>query len=270
VKAWLPKGSRGAAVAVAILALAAALAGYWISREPASDLASPMRTVAPGLVRLDTPEGDRLLFESEAHTAFLPLISHFETQKSLTHCGPASIAMVLHALELPAPPAAAYGPYRLFTQENVLNELTDSIISDQAVERRGMSLADVAHVLRAYGASVDIHHAGASGIEMFRTLAVDYLGNPGRHVIVNYSRSALGQEGPGHISPLGAYDADSDRFLILDVSRYKAPAVWVSTERLFEAMAEPVGPGKTRTRGFLLIRKLSDIDHNGAPATAPT
>jgi hypothetical protein len=54
------------------------------------------------------------------------------------------------------------------------------------------------------------------------------------------------------------------------VSRYKAPAVWLSTERLFEAMVEPVGPGKTRTRGFLLIRKLSNIDRNSAPATAPT
>ena len=72
-------------------------------------------------------------------------------------------------------------------------------------------------------------------------------------MIVNYSRAALGQDGPGHISPLGAYDADSDRFLILDVSRYKAPAVWVLAERLFAAMAEPIGPD-AGTRGFLLIR----------------
>jgi hypothetical protein len=72
-------------------------------------------------------------------------------------------------------------------------------------------------------------------------------------VIVNYSRTALGQDGPGHISPLGAYDTDSDRFLILDVSRYKAPAVWVPAEQLFAAMAEPIGPD-AGTRGFLLIR----------------
>jgi hypothetical protein len=64
----------------------------------------------------------------------------------------------------------------------------------------------------------------------------------------------MGQEGHRHISPLGAYDADTDRFLILGVSRYKAPAVWTPTERLFTSMAGPLGPGKIETRGFLLIR----------------
>jgi Phytochelatin synthase len=34
---------------------------------------------------------------------------------------------------------------------------------------------------------------------------------------------AIGQEQGGHISPLAAYDAETDRFLILDVSRYKYP-----------------------------------------------
>jgi hypothetical protein len=64
---------------------------------------------------------------------------------------------------------------------------------------------------------------------------------------------------------LGAYDADSDRFLILDVSRYKAPAVWVSAQRLFRAMAEPLGPGHVRTRGFLLIRSASGNRGDVAP-----
>jgi hypothetical protein len=34
-------------------------------------------------------------------------------------------------------------------------------------------------------------------------------------VIVNYLRMALGQERGGHISPLAAYDAETDRFLAL-------------------------------------------------------
>ncbi len=255
VNVWLSQGGRGV---VLTGILAATLAGSAVITRggPGSDLGPPTRTVAPGLVGLDAPAGQRLLFESEARAAFLPLISHFETQKSLAHCGPAAIAMVLNALEVPAPTVAAYGSYRLFTQDNVLNERTDAITSDSSVARRGMSLADVAQVLRAYGTSVEIHYAGSSRVEMFRRLAVDHLASPGRHVIVNYSRSALGQDGPGHISPLGAYDADSDRFLILDVSRYKAPAVWVATERLFRAMAEPIKPGSERTRGFLLIRAV--------------
>lgn len=245
----MPRIALAATVAAAMVAIVL-VTDPWFSRD-SSDLASQTRTVAPGLVRLDAPEGRQLLFESEAHEAFLPLVSHFETQKSLAHCGPASIVMVLNALAVPAP--MAFGSYRLFTQDNVFNALTDPIISDRTVARRGMALIDVARVLRAYGLSVDVRYADRSSIDEFRDQAAEHLRQPASHVIVNYSRSALGQDGPGHISPLGAYDADSDRFLILDVSRYKAPAVWVLAEQLFEAMAEPIGPG-AGTRGFLLIR----------------
>lgn len=275
MKALSSKVGRGGVFAVGIAA--AALVGSAVAigvvgrGEPDAGLSSPTRTVAPGLVRLDAAEGKRLLFESEAHTAFLPLISHFETQMSLTHCGPAAMAMVLNALEIPAPIATGYGSYRLFTQENVLNDLTDPIVSAWAVSRRGMSLATLARALAVYDVSVDMHYADASSIDAFRMLAAEYLGSPSGHVIVNYSRTALGQEGLGHISPLGAYDADSDRFLILDVSRYKAPPVWVTTEQLFEAMAEPVSPDSMRTRGFLLIRAPADADGHDAPvATPPT
>lgn len=225
----------------------------WLVRG-GSDLAAQTRIVAPGLVRFEAPAGRRLLFESEAHKAFFPLIAHFETQKTTAHCGPASMVMVLNALEVPAP--AAYDSYRLFTQDNVLDVPSGPIVNDSAVERRGMALIEVARVLRAYGLSVDVHYAGQSSVDAFRDQAAEHLRRPGSHVIVNYSRTALGQDGPGHISPLGAYDADSDRFLILDVSRYKAPAVWVLAARLFEAMAEPIGPD-AGSRGFLLIRAPS-------------
>jgi hypothetical protein len=124
----------------------------------------------------------------------------------------------------------------------------------------------VAQVLGVYGASVDMRYAGASDIDTFRTLAAEYLGRPDHHVIVTYSRAALGQEGGGHISPLGAYDADSDRFLILDVSRYKAPAVWVSTQRLFMAMAKQKSVDNPQTRGFLLIHAAAD--GGASPAVA--
>jgi hypothetical protein len=223
---------------------------HWFSRNGV-DLASQTRIAAPGLLRFEAPEGRRLLLESEAHEAFFPLIAQFETQKSTAHCGPASIVMVLNALEVPAP--AAFDSYRAFTQDNVFDALSEPVTSDRAVARRGMALIEVARVLQAYGLSVDVHYAGQSSADEFRREAAQHLGRSRSHVIVNYSRTAVGQDGPGHISPLGAYDADSDRFLILDVSRYKAPAVWVLAERLFAAMAVPIGPG-AGTRGFLLIR----------------
>ena len=238
------------------VALAIAFGGI-AGCEARPELAHPARAVSSDLIPLDGSDGQRLLFQSEAHAAFLPLVSHFETQASVTLCGPTTLAMVLNALEAPAPTPRSYAPHRLFTQENVLNGLTRDIVSEGAVERGGMSLRQAGEVLRVYGLDVEIHYAAASSAEAFRTRAVDYLGHDDHHVVVNYSRAALDQAGGGHISPLGAYDAESDRFLILDVSRYKAPPVWVRTDALFAAMAAPVNLQQTTTRGFLLVRRRS-------------
>ena len=50
-------------------------------------------------------------------------------------------------------------------------------------------------------------------------------------MLVNYLRSAIGQKTGGHISPLAAYNQETDSFLILDVSRYKYPPIWVKAEQ---------------------------------------
>jgi hypothetical protein len=211
--------------------------------------------VADALVRLETHQGQQLLFRSAARAAFLPLVSVFETQRNQTYCGVASIVMVLNALELPAPPAAEYGSCPIFTQHNVLSGRTDVVVSQRRIARRGMLLAEVAKVLEVYGAKVELHQAASSSVGAFRQQAARYLSESGHHVIVNFSRSSLGQAGVGHTSPLGAYDAESDRFLILDVARYRSPAIWITSEHLFAAMAAPKSPGSSQSRGFLLIRK---------------
>ena len=55
-------------------------------------------------------------------------------------------------------------------------------------------------------------------------------------MIVNYLRRAVGQKGGGHISPLGAYDDQSDTFLVLDVNPSAAGWVWMSTATLVKGM----------------------------------
>jgi glutathione-S-conjugate glycine hydrolase len=72
-------------------------------------------------------------------------------------------------------------------------------------------------------------------------------------VLVNYLRKAIEQEAGGHISPLAAYDADTDRFPILDVSRYKYPPVWVEAESLFAAMNTPDADNGNRSRGYVVV-----------------
>jgi hypothetical protein len=102
---------------------------------------------------------------------------------------------------------------------------------------------------------VEVHHAADSTPEKFRTMAREYLDKSDHHVIVNYLRKTIGQEKGGHISPLAAYDADTDRFLILDVARYKYPPVWISTAELFAAMNTPDADNENRSRGFVLVSR---------------
>ena len=208
----------------------------------------------PGhLISLDSKRGSKLLIESEAVDAYWPLSIQFVTQKNQAFCGVATIVMLLNALDVPAPTTPEFEPFRTFTQDNVLNEATEKILPQEVLARQGMTLDQLGELIRSYGVQAEVHHAADSSLDEFRALARDHLGSPDRHVAVNYLRLAIGQERGGHISPLAAYDAETDRFLILDVSRYKYPPVWVEADDLFAAMNTADSDNDDKTRGFVLV-----------------
>ena len=131
--------------------------------------------------------------------------------------------MVLNALGLPALAVPEYTPYRTFTQDNVLSERTDAILPRETLARQGMTLDQIGAILDTQPVHAEVHHASDSSVDEFRRLARAYPGEGGHFVIVNYLRKALGEQTGGHISPLAAYDGKADRFLVLDVARYKYP-----------------------------------------------
>jgi hypothetical protein len=118
-----------------------------------------------------------------------------------------------------------------------------------------MTLTQLGAILASYGTTARVRHADDDGLDDFRRTASRQLATPGGHVIVNYLRRAIGQESGGHISPLAAYDAGTDRFLILDVSRYKYPPVWVGASELFAAMNTVDADNAGRRRGYVLIER---------------
>ena len=79
-----------------MLAAAAMISG--LSLAQAETLALPDSDIS-----LSTPEGEALLVGAEARNDFFPLSIHFATQVNPAYCGPASIAMVLNALNIPGP-----------------------------------------------------------------------------------------------------------------------------------------------------------------------
>lgn len=207
----------------------------------------------PNLIGAASPAGESYFLEAEARAAYFPLADNFVTQKNQAFCGVASSVMVLNALQLPAPAVPEYDPYRTFTQDNVFSAATEAVIPADTIREMGMTLDQLGAFIATQPVAVEVHHAADSSLDAFRATARDYLSKPGHFVVVNYLRKAIGQEKGGHISPLAAYDGRSDRFLILDVARYKYPPVWVTAADLFAAMNTVDSDNQNRTRGYVLI-----------------
>src|SRR5919199_2883856 len=204
------------------------------------------------LINFNSPEGEKLLLNSQALQDCFPLSMQFVTQKNQAYCGVASSVMVLNALSIPAPKAPEYGSYHLFTQDNFFNAQTQRVVTPEVVARQGMTLDQLSQLLESYPVKAEVHHAADTMLAEFRTLVVKNLQEARNFVIVNYLRKAIGQETGGHISPVAAYNKKTDRFLILDVSRYKYPPVWVKAEELWNAMAT-ADPASGKTRGFVIV-----------------
>jgi hypothetical protein len=187
-------------------------------------------------IPLPAPRGQQLLERSDQRADFGPLAQEFVTQANLAYCGVASIVMVLNSLGVPAPAAEGYGSYRFWTQQNVFDAAARRVIEPGTVAQQGMTLQELADLLRAHGLAVERLHGDGLSLSGFRSLLRRSLAEPADRLLVNYHRGAVGQQGGGHISPLAAYDAATDRALILDVARYRYPAVWVPAEDLWRAM----------------------------------
>lgn len=236
---------------VRLFSLRAAIAGACMA-----SLVAAAQTLAlpPNLISLASEAGGQLLIESSARQAYWPLSIQFVTQKNQAYCGVASMVMVLNALGVDAPATPDIEPFKTFTQDNALNPDTERILPAAELLENGMTLDQFGQLLGVHGAKVQVYHADESSVDRFRTVAAEALGARDRYVVVNYLRRTLGQERGGHISPLAAYDAKTDRFLVLDVSRYKYPPVWVKTTELYAAMDTADSDNQNRHRGFVLVR----------------
>jgi hypothetical protein len=227
------------AVTLTGLALAAAAGGlvWQLAFSVPSTEALPL---PDRLVSATTPEGQRLLAESTGLADHPPLMAGFESQRRPAFCGVASSVAVLNALR-PAGPR--------LTQARFFSEWTTEL----QVTFKGMTLQELAALLSQHGADAVAVFAQDTTIEAFRSAAAANLGRPGDYVLVNYERGTLGQREGGHISPLAAYNAASDRLLVLDVAAHRYPPTWVTVADLWTSM-NTRDSVSGRTRGFVLVR----------------
>lgn len=210
-------------------------------------LLAQLQPLPPSLIALDSEEGQRLLVESNARRAYFPLAAQFLTQRSTSFCGVASAVMALNALPLQAPVAAQWAPFRAFTEDNVFNEEARRALTPEKVSRGGLTLDTLVFLLRSNGAEARPVFASASSLEAFRAQASAALAQKDKFVLVDFLRSELGQDTGAHWSPLAAYHAGADRFLMLDVARFRYAPSWIPAADLFRALdTGDLDSGKSR------------------------
>lgn len=224
--------------ALVVLGLGAFALLYWYVSNPRDD----PQTLPAALISAQSPEGAALLAAADSKADYEPLHAAFQRQEKGSWCGVASSVIALHALDV-APS---------LTQATFFDDAASAVRSELRVTFGGMHLDELGALLDAHGAATVVVHAANSDLDSFRRAAVGNLATTGNVMLVNYLRERLGQGDPGHISPIAAHDAASDRILVLDTAAYKWPATWVTTSDLFDAM-NTTDPASGKTRGYVEV-----------------
>lgn len=266
-------------VSAALFATATLLSACATPGAVTGQATTSVESKAPAaLVPFASDEGLARLGRSGAKVDFAALANQFEAQYNGAFCGPTSAAIVLNALnsrsaeltrdptrlrkdDVRFMPAGANPIVPRFTQDSVIDRgpktraqvLGEPInLGGKQVQDFGYQLHQLAAMLRANGlVATAVVVDDARSEQAIRADLAGNLARGGDYVIVNYRREAVGQKGGGHISPLGAYDAASDSFLVLDVNPAVAGWVWMPTATLVRGMRTF---DTVENRGYLLVR----------------
>jgi len=261
---------------LARLGLAVLLSTVLGCQSPAPPSARPVNG-DPGLVAFASEEGLARLSRASGKVDFPPLANQFEAQLNAAFCGPTSAAIVLNAVrnrssDLPRDHGrlkaddlrnvpSGYDPIvPRYTQDTVISpgEKTRAQILGEPIVVNGKPMRDFGYQLRQFDQMLRANGLATRLIvvddgmpdDQIRTDLVQNLQRPDDYVIVNYRREAVGQHGGGHISPLGAYDAVSDSFLVLDVNPAAASWVWMPAASLIKGMRTF---DTVENRGYVLV-----------------
>lgn len=232
----------------------------------------------------NSEEGLKRLNRSQFKNDFYQLVNFYQPQMNPAFCGIATSVILLNAThensEIPSqkenqiirPKAAGGGisEFHSYSQLSFFNEETDKIKKREIIQLKaptrlekdkeifdaGISLTDFARILTSvYKFKAQVNHVGSNdkkAIQHFSNTVKEYLNDRENFVVANFDGKILGKATRGHISPLVAYDEESDSILVLDVALHKNKWYWVGLEDLFAAMNTKDGD---TYRGYTVISK---------------
>ncbi|MEA3130529.1 MAG: glutathione-S-conjugate glycine hydrolase [Paraburkholderia sp.] len=208
--------------------------------------------VPPNLIALTQPAGQKRLITTPHNQSYWPLSEYFETQRNEAYCSVATSVMALNALGIRRPESTQYPDFPYFSQQDFFRNIDPQVANAARVSKEGMTLDQLSTALGAFPVEVRKFHAADLTLAQFRDLIRDTTGHSDRFALLNFRRVEIGEAGGGHWSPLAAYDAASDSALLLDVARYKYPAVWVPLTQLYAA-AQAVDNVSGLSRGIVVV-----------------
>ncbi len=216
--------------------------------------------------------------QSHAAPDYWILSPYYASQITRSACSLATIAMVVNALR--GLPASDDDP--VVTQEALLRAVgSPEWVRETQDGGRGVTWSELERYLRAgleayrLDASIEAfrpHDRSDASLEQARGMLLANEQSAEDIVVVYFNQGTLtgSWDGP-HISPIGAYDADLRRVLIMDVDREWYIPYWTSDLKLLDAMVRPA-PAKWGALGGEtggLIR-VSMKSRSPAPPATPT
>ncbi|KAG0274671.1 hypothetical protein BGZ95_009567 [Linnemannia exigua] len=210
------------------------------------------RDLPPHLDSFTSPRGKKLFQEMIAAgtgECFFRLCTSFNTQSDPAFCGVSSLSMVLNALEID-PRRQWRGVWRWYSDEQL-----DCCTSVEVMKQKGITFNQFSCLARCH-AKVSAKRADRTSIERFRQDIQQVCTSDQVQMVLSFSRTALGQTGSGHFSPVGGYHAGEDKVLVLDTARFKYPPFFATVQELWESLL-PIDPETGECRGYFMVSATS-------------
>lgn len=211
----------------------------------------------PGVVSIIQDHGYIRTHDAPIYWEISP---YYLPQPTDASCSLASATMVMNALRIPQ---MQYANQKLATTDSVVHSVNNGWAKDVKQGADGVTLdqfgsfleqamkayhilptkLEVIHVTGVKDIAAKFHQALLEGEKTGRTF-----------IIVNFNQKFIsGTESVGHFAPVGAYDVNTKRVLIMDPDRELFEPYWVPEHRLLNSM-ETEDSDTRKSRGFVIVK----------------
>lgn len=218
-----------------------------LTLAPGLSLALDSTTPTPKLGADATPvTADNAYLRASEAPDYWAMSPFYLAQQTNAACSLASMAVAMNTLRgLPA-----NSEDTLVTQDNLLEAVANPTWNEQAAQDGdGVKFDDLVNQAKSSSAALDINGSvearqpardETATLDAFRAMLAENEKSASDVVLVYFNQGVVTGDWDGpHVSPIGAYDAASDRVLIMDVDREWYVPYWTRTEVLFNAMLKP-------------------------------